>query len=66
MAQGAGHLPTIAIDGYNLKVVENFTYRGSTISNSLSIDVEVNSRIANGNGSYGQTKPENLEQLQPH
>ena len=37
MAQDAGHPPTIAIDGYNLEVVENFTYLGSTISNSLSI-----------------------------
>ena len=46
MAQDSGHPPTIAIDGYNLEVVENFTYLGSTISNSLSIDVEVNSRIA--------------------
>ena len=46
MALDAGHPPTIASDGYNLEVVENFTYLGSTISNSLSIDVEVNSRIA--------------------
>ena len=46
IAQDAGHRPTIAINGYNLEVVENFTYLGSTISNSLSIDVEVNSRIA--------------------
>ena len=46
MAQDAGHPPTIAIDRYNLEVVENFTYLGSTISNSLSIDVEVSSRIA--------------------
>ena len=45
MAQDAGHPPTIAIDRYNLEVVENFTYLGSTISNSLSIDIEVNSRI---------------------
>ena len=36
MAQDAGHPPTIAIDGYNLEVVENFTYLGSTISNSLT------------------------------
>ena len=42
MAQDAGHPPTIAIDGYNLEVVENFTYLGST----HSIDVEINSRIA--------------------
>ena len=46
MTQDAGHPPPIAIDRYNLEVVENFTYLGSTISNSLSIDVEVNSRIA--------------------
>ena len=46
MAQGADHSPTIAIDGYNLKAVENFTYLGSSISSSLSIDAEVNSRIA--------------------
>ncbi len=39
--------PTFAIDGYNLKVVENFTYLGSTIFSSLSIDVEINGRIAN-------------------
>ena len=46
IAQDAGHPPTIAIDGYNLEVVEKTTYLGSTISNSLCIDVEVNSRIA--------------------
>ena len=46
MAQGADHPPTVAIDGYNLEAVENFTYLGSTISGSLSIDAEVNSRIA--------------------
>ncbi len=46
MAQEKGSPPTVAIDGYNLKVVENFTYLGSTISSSLSIDVEINSKIA--------------------
>ncbi len=46
MAQEKGSPPTVAIDGYNLKVVENFTYLGSTISSSLSIDVEINGRIA--------------------
>ncbi|GAA6075933.1 RNA-directed DNA polymerase from mobile element jockey-like [Tachysurus ichikawai] len=37
--------PTIAIEGYNLEVVENYTYLGSTISNSLSVDTDVNGRI---------------------
>lgn len=46
MAQEMDSSPTIAIDGYNLKVVENFTYLGSTISSSLSIDAEINGRIA--------------------
>ncbi|KAK7128641.1 hypothetical protein R3I94_017014 [Phoxinus phoxinus] len=32
MAQEIDSLQTIAIDGYNLEVVENFTYLGSTIS----------------------------------
>lgn len=46
LAQDADSPPTIAIHGYCLEVVENFTYLGSTITNSLSIDTEVNSRIA--------------------
>ena len=65
MAQDAGHPPIIGTDGYNLEVVENFTYLGSTISNSLSIDVG-QQQNCQGNSSYGQTKPESLEQLQPH
>ena len=46
MAQGTETPPRIAIDGYTLEVVENFTYLGSSISSSLSIDSEINSRIA--------------------
>ena len=46
MAQGAATPPNIAIGGYRLEAVENFTYLGSTISGSLSIDTEVSSRIA--------------------
>ena len=46
MAQGTELTPVIAIDGHPLEAVENFTYLGSTISSSLSIDAEVNSRIA--------------------
>ena len=45
-AQGTEASPSIAIDGCTLEVVENFTYLGSTISSSLSIDSEINSRIA--------------------
>ncbi|GAA6085372.1 RNA-directed DNA polymerase from mobile element jockey-like [Tachysurus ichikawai] len=46
MVQDADSPPTIAIEGYNLEVVENYTYLGFTISNSLSIDTDVNGRIA--------------------
>ncbi|KAL0173433.1 hypothetical protein M9458_029401, partial [Cirrhinus mrigala] len=46
MAQKKDSPPTIAIDGYNLECVENFTYLGSIIINSLSIDMEINGRIA--------------------
>ncbi|KAK4299068.1 hypothetical protein Pmani_028620 [Petrolisthes manimaculis] len=46
MAQGADSPPNAAVDGYDLEVVENFTYLVSTISSSLSIDTEINSRIA--------------------
>ena len=45
-AQGTETTPSITIDGCTLEVVENFTYLGSTISSSLSIDSEINSRIA--------------------
>ncbi|KAK3731044.1 hypothetical protein RRG08_066057 [Elysia crispata] len=38
--------PNIAIDGFTLEVVENFTYLESTISSSLSIYVKINSRVA--------------------
>ena len=46
MAQDTAHPPVIDIDGYNLEAVDHFTYLGSTISSSLAIDVEINSRIA--------------------
>ena len=46
MAQGTANPPNITIDDYQLEAVENFTYLGSTISSSLSIDAEVSSRIA--------------------
>ena len=45
MAQDAGYLPVITINDQNLEVVNTFTYLGSKISSSLSIDEEVNSRI---------------------
>lgn len=50
MAQEKDSPQIISIDGDNLKVVENFTYLRSTISSSLSIDVEINIRITKAAG----------------
>ena len=38
-------LPAITIDDYELDVIEQFTYLGSTITNNLSLDTEINKRI---------------------
>ena len=37
--------PSVYIDGSNLSVVDKFKYLGSTISNNLSLDVEINAHI---------------------
>jgi len=41
--------PSIKIDGVTLEVVNNFTYLGSTISNTLSLDVELERRLGKAN-----------------
>lgn len=46
MGQGTEHPPTISIDGHMLAAVETFTYLGSNISSSFSLDTEISSRIA--------------------
>ena len=45
MAQDAEIPISIYIDCFNLSVVDNFKHLGSTISNNLSLDVEINARI---------------------
>lgn len=44
-AQDASHAPSISINDYTFEVTEDFTYLGSTISSSLSLDTEINRRI---------------------
>ena len=56
MAQGAETPPNIVIDGCPLEVVENFTYLGSTISSLLTIDSEINNRIARAATVMAQLK----------
>ena len=45
MVQGTDQLPVITVNGHMLEAVDNFTYLGSTISSSLSVEAEVSSRI---------------------
>lgn len=45
MGQDISDAPNINIGDFALQVVEDFTYLGSTISNSLSLEPELNKRI---------------------
>jgi len=46
LAQGAEYPPVITINNTKLEVVDTFTYLGSTMSSTLSLDAEISSRIA--------------------
>lgn len=46
--------PVITIDNYELEVVHQFTYLGSTISDNLSLDAEINKRIGKAATTLGQ------------
>jgi len=46
--------PTIRIGDYNLKVVDEFTYLGATVSSSLSLDIELNKRIGKAAGAMSK------------
>ena len=45
MGQDVSSTPNISIDNYTPKVVEDFTYLGSTISSNLSLESELSKRI---------------------
>ena len=45
LGQDTVELPAITIDDYELNVVEQFTYLGSTITDNLSLDTEIDKRI---------------------
>ena len=45
LGQDVDTSPVITIDNYELDVVHQFTYLGSTISDNLSLDAEFNQRI---------------------
>jgi len=45
MSQGTEQPPSITISNYELEVVQEFTYLGSTVTDTLSLDTELNRRI---------------------
>ena len=45
--------PTITVNGQKLKVVDKFTYLGSTLSRAVHIDDEITARIAKASVAFG-------------
>ena len=45
--------PTITVNGRKLKIVDKFTYLGSTLSRAVHIDDEVTARIAKASEAFG-------------
>ncbi|KAI0236502.1 hypothetical protein LSAT2_012947 [Lamellibrachia satsuma] len=45
IARDSSQVPIVEINDYTLEVVEDFTYLGSSISNNLSLDTDINRRI---------------------
>ena len=54
LAQEAPSQPTISINGQALNNVKTFKYLGSTVSDNLCLDNELNSRIGKAAGLYGK------------
>ena len=54
MGQDVDTPPVITIDNYKLDVVHQFTYLGSTISDNLSLDAEINRRIGKAATTLGR------------
>ena len=54
MAQNVGPTPNILIDNYNLEVASEFTFLGSTMSNILSLESELNRRIGKASATMSR------------
>ena len=48
--------PSIVVKGQHLVAVDKFTYLGSTLSRNVTIDNEVNNRIAKASAAFGRLK----------
>lgn len=54
LCQDAATPPVITIDNYELEVVHQFTYLGSTITDNLSLDAEISKRIGKAATTLGR------------
>ena len=54
LSQYSSENHSIRIDNYGLGVVEDFPYLGSNISESLSLDSEINKRISKAAGTLSK------------
>ena len=48
--------PTITVNNEELNVVDRFTYLGSTLSQAVHIDDEINTRIARASSAFGRLR----------
>ena len=48
--------PTITVNGQKLKVVDKFTYLGSTFSREVHIDDEITARVAKASVAFGRLR----------
>ena len=48
--------PNISVNGQRLSVVDKFTYLGSTLSRTVTIDDEVNNRLAKASAAFGRLR----------
>ena len=50
------HKPQISVNGQTLQAVETFTYLGSTLSRTTTIDAEINNRISKASSAFGRLR----------
>ncbi|TWW71520.1 putative RNA-directed DNA polymerase from transposon X-element [Takifugu flavidus] len=66
MGQGTENPPSITINNYTLEAINTFTYLGSTITDNLSLDVELSRRIGKAASTFRKlTKRRNLDPIFP-
>ena len=57
--------PTISVNGQKLKVVDKFTYLGSTLSRAVQIDDEITASTAKASVAFGRLHASVWERLTP-